>query len=192
MSTRDEQLADALPGYRRWLHRVAYDMLPVTSADHDDLVQEGYVAMWRALDTYDSDKGPLPSWLTHAARMRMRDVAHGHGQWTGRPEQRGSRSVDATSLDELLATEPEHPSLAGMLDEVELAYHEGEIAEALAALSPAQRRYVFARFWLGLDPTSRAPAMRALVAQVPELSQRWLWQRARVVLRERLHHLVAA
>lgn len=192
MTGRDAQLAAALPGYRRWLHHVANDMLPANSTDHDDLVQEGYVAMWRALDTHDPARGSLPSWLTGAARLRMREVAHGHGQWTGRPETRGSRSVDSLSLDELLEADPEHPSLAVMLDEVEMAYHSGEIADAIAALSPAQRRYVYARFWLGIDPTSRAPAMRALVAEVPVLQRRWLWQSAKAALRERLAHLVAA
>lgn len=199
MTPRDAQLAAALPDYRRWLHRVANDLLPPESPDHDDIVQEGYVAMWRALGTYDPARGTLPSWLTGAARLRMHEVAHGHGQWTGRPATRGSRSVEAAvSLDALTAADPDHPSLAVMLDDVEAAYHHGEIAEAIASLSPAQRRYVFARFWLGLDPAARTPEMRALVAEVPVLRQRWLWsgtskQRgARQRLAERLAHLVAA
>lgn len=45
--------------------------------------------MWKALDKYDDCKGTLAPWLTNAARMRMRELAHGHGRWTGHTGRRG-------------------------------------------------------------------------------------------------------
>lgn len=199
MTDRNALIEEALPGYRRWLYRLAYDHLPHGSSDIDDLAQEGYIAMWRAVGTWDEAKGALPSWLTGAARQRMRDVTYGGGRWTGHEALRGRREVDRVSLDAIVESAPD--AVLGdvaTLDGVEMAYHDGEIAEALAALPPEQRAYVYARFWLGLDPSSRAPAMRALVDQFPALRKRWLWTGsthttgARERLAASLRHLSAA
>lgn len=77
--------------YHSWLCKLAGDMLPGSYYDSafDDLVQEGRIAMWKASTTYDPQKGSLPSWVTGAARMRMKDVAHGHGRYTGHTGRRG-------------------------------------------------------------------------------------------------------
>lgn len=196
MSTRDAALERILPDYRGWLYRVARDY--GKSEMVDDLAQEGYVAMWRALPTYDPAQGALPAYLTTAARNRMIDILR-KGNWTGKPESRGSQPVEVVAhVDEW-----DDPDVllggVGMLDGVEIAYHEGEITAALNTLSPAQRRYVIARFWLGLDPKSREPAMKALCALVPEMrraSSLWLGthnQRgARDRLAEALAHLAPA
>lgn len=186
MTGRNQTLADCLPDYRRWLYRVAHDLTAsyaghYTAVAADDLVQEGYVAMFRALDTYDPGRGALPSWLTGAARLRMREVASGHSpQSSNLPADRTTSRppiVDSTDrmaehdsdlLDQLTTT-------GDGLDGVVFAYHDGEIAQAIDRLPPAQRRYVLARFYAGLDPTSRQPDMRALVNLVPELADRHLW-----------------
>lgn len=196
---RNAIIATVLPDYRRWLHATAYDLLPADSPDHDDLTQEGYIAMWRAFETFDPAQGTLAPWLTTAARQRMRDVAHGHGQWTGHEAMRGRREVATTSLDEILDTDPDTAlGAADLLDGIESAYHDGEIAAAMSALNPQQRAYVYARFYLGIDPTSREPVVRALVAEFPVLRKRWLWTGsskyvgARDRLAERLAHLAPA
>lgn len=187
---RTEDLVGVLPDYRRWLYAVAYDLLPDGSPDVDDLAQEGHVAMWRAIEAWDPDRGSLPSWLTGAARLRMRAIAHSKGQWTGRPETRGSASVrPVASVD---AVEDELDALTAGYDVAEavvMAYHHGEIAAALDALTPAQRRYVLARFWAGVDPASRSPGTRRIAALIPELSRPGLWAGTRAVLAERLAHL---
>jgi len=198
--TMSDDAAGVLQDYRRWLHAAAYRFRAPGSPDHDDLVQEGYIAMWRALSTYNPSCGALPSWLTRAAEMRMTDLVYGHGQWTGRPQTRGSRSVEADSLDaEIGGLDGDAPPALGVddsLDErVVWAYHEGEIAAALDTLSPAQRRYVLARFWCGLNPRDRAPGHRALIRLVPELRRGYLWhgtshqKGARQRLAEALAHL---
>lgn len=148
MSTRDDQLTAALPDYRRWLHHVANEMLPPTSAEHDDLVQEGYIAMWRALDSFDESKGALPSWLTRAARYRMLDVRRGRAL-TGAERDGAVRTTDVRGVEsrrrirEHLA---EHPAATGR-----------EIARALgmseATVSVQRKR---------LDVDGEAPALVSL------------------------------
>lgn len=179
MTTNAHVVAD----YERWLHRVANDI--GRPEDHDDLVQEGRIAMWRALESYDETLGSLPSWLTEAARMRMKDLAWKHGQPLGRPATRGSREVESgTSLDAY-----DEDVVEALLGHVETAYHDGEVLDAIRELTPAQQQYVFLRFWGGLDPRSRAPEIRALVAEFPVLQQRHHWQRAKKILADRLGHL---
>lgn len=175
-----------LADYEKWLHKVANSI--TDAAQHDDIVQEGRVAMWRALSTYDESKGALASWLTRAAEMRMKDVAWGKGQPTGHEAVRGSRQVEeGPSLDE----QPEE-IVQALLGYVEAAYHDGEVMQVIReVLTAKQQEYVFLRFWGGLEPTSRASQTRALVKQFPVLGERWHWQRARAVLAERLAHLAA-
>ena len=67
-SDPDGVLAD----YHRWLYRVARSL----TRDHfevEDLVQEGRIAMWRALQMWDGDFN-LTAWLTLAAKRRMTKV----------------------------------------------------------------------------------------------------------------------
>lgn len=125
----DEVLAE----YTHWLYATAGRLLgSFADPDLDDLVQEGYIAMWRALRSYDESQGALPAWLTAKAEWRMRTVA----------SRRQPRAED--ELDESLAG-------ASLLESVDIAYHHGEIADAISGLAPAQRRYVIARFWYGLS-----------------------------------------
>lgn len=169
--TRDEE-SEILDSYTKWLHHTANRLLPQSREYlHDDVVQEGRVAMWRALYTHDASKGSLPSWLTGAAVLRMRDVALGHGKEFGHAPLRGSREVESVAVEDI--TTLLHGSVS--LEGVELAYHHGEIMEALSRLSPSQREYVFLRFWGNVDPSSRTPHMKAVLDQFPVLRKRFLW-----------------
>lgn len=174
--------------YDRWLGAVAMRLLGSTWTESDlqDLKQEGRVTMWRALETYDDSKGALPSWLTKAAEMRMKDLARGHGQPFGREATRGVREVDpGGSIDAL-----EDDQVEALLGHVAEEIHDGEILRAIReTLTPKQQEYVFLRFWGGLDPRSQAPQTRAMVAQFPVLKERWHWQRAREILAAELAHL---
>lgn len=172
--------ASVLEDYHRWLHATA-NRISDSHGDHDDLVQEGRIAMWRALETYDESLGSLPSWLTRAALQRMRDVAWGHGQPFGHEAVRGQKAVEeGPSLDAM--TEDERELVMGR---VEQAYHDGELLAVLRTLSAPQQEYVFLRFWAGLNPRSNDPHIRALVAQYEVLGKRWHWQKAKEILRER-------
>ncbi len=87
----DETSGPDLAAYHRWLYKTAAAFLPDGFADPDldDLVQEGRIAMWKAYAAYDECKGTLAPWLVNAARMRMRDIAHGTGRYTGHAGRRG-------------------------------------------------------------------------------------------------------
>lgn len=138
-----------LKDYRKWLLKIANLMLPYsTEADRQDLAQEGHIAMWRALKTYDGGKGALPSWLTKAAKMRMADVVR-RGILTGMPEQRGTKRVTPQPFDPTEETNWLSVLAYGnsWVDSVEWGYHEGEIAKAIDTLTTQQREYVIRRFW---------------------------------------------
>lgn len=191
-----------LRAYHQWLHRMAYEFLPPGSPLHEDLVQEGRIAMWRALETYEAAQGALASWITKAARMKMKDIAHGTGQETGKAPMRGSRPADESPLANHLTEEGEPTDVSAVflaidaMNEVEVAYHHGEIAQAISSLSPRQQEYVLLRFWGGLDPASRSPGVRTLMNEYPVIKQRWLWSGtqsqagAKARLAEQLQHLV--
>src|SRR5690349_19441707 len=133
---------DVLKAYRKWLLKMANVLMPWgTEADKQDLAQEGHIAMWKAMQTFDASKGALPTWLTNAAHMRMRDIIR-RGNFTGKPENRGNKPVQTIAADtqeDAIFTE-----LAGSdcIEQLLIAYHAGEIADALSRLTKAQRDYV--------------------------------------------------
>ncbi len=139
--TDDELLRDYLP----WLRVVAANLVGRDDPDVQDLVQEGYIAMWKALKTFVPGKGELDYWLKFKAVNRMRTLvirSYDHPErepvYLDQP-----RNEEGGTIADLL----EGPDL---LDQIDIAYHHGEIAAAIDRLTPAQRRYVIARFWLGL------------------------------------------
>ena len=200
MTDRDTQLA-RLGDYRSWLLTQAERLLGSHGhPDRDDLVQEGYIAMWRALDTYDEAKGALAGWLTYRARMRMLECIQ-QRQWTGKPAHRdGRHKVEGPafidSLDRELHGDRDGGQtrvtvadiVAGVeyLEGTELAYHHGEIMAALEALTPAQRKYVEAKFWHGMSESE-------IKAEVFGYDAGSLWRSqkngARLKLAEALGHL---
>jgi RNA polymerase sigma factor (sigma-70 family) len=127
---------DTLREYLNWLRKTAGNMIGFGDPRLDDLIQEGYIAMWRALGTFSPDRGALPAWLTYKAHGRMQEFL------------RRAKNVPCTDLD---AAPEEALAAPDLIDSLSLAYHDGEIAQAISHLSPAQRRYVTARFWLGLS-----------------------------------------
>lgn len=185
-----------LHAYRGWLYFMANQM--VSPAEVDDLVQEGYIAMWRALDRFDPAKGALPSWLTTAARMRMTDIARGHGQPTGhvgivaspgsrrdsrdgRPAATGTAYLDAMPAGALAEVEQK---VAIWLDAgLDLSYHRGQISRALAELTEDERRYILMRFWHQMSASEIQPHFTSNVIH--------LWRGTRARLRESLQHLAA-
>lgn len=186
--TVDEALAD----YEAWLHHRAHQMLPSTDHRHDDLVQEGRIAMWQAHSKHDPKKGALPAWLTQHATWRMRDVLARRGKWTGSPARRDGRHAveDAPTVSLNALLEPDGDRLgderAGgvvpdIADAAMGAYHRQQIVDALEDLTEGQRRYVLLRFWgdvvgrelrdaFGYDPkglwsSPKSPAARERLAQ---------------------------
>lgn len=164
--TDDEILREYLP----WLRVVAGNLAGFDSPDLQDLVQEGYIAMWRALRSFSPDSGVLDFWLKFKASNRMKTIA---GRRKSPDAELPAWSLDIAAPD--------------LLEKIDIAYHHGEIAQAIDRLSPAQRRYVIARFWLGLSGNE----MRELGVFAYDPSALWTSQRngARWKLQKELAHL---
>lgn len=126
---------------RLWLLKVAWSLTNEKGLV-DDLAQEGNIEMWRAAQTYDPACGvALVPFVRSAARYRMlRCVSR--GKWFGSSDQRGHTKPPERELnvDDDLA-------IGENIDALLIAYHHGEIMEALAALPPLQRDKVIRRFW---------------------------------------------
>ena len=157
---------DIITRFEPWLQKTARSIAGSTSPNLDDLIQEGRLALWNALETYNPSRGALPSWLVYKARYRMYEVVQGK-PWTGQPPRfHGKQGIQEpnrpVSLDESPgrtfgpgagANEPRSAQVPPPRDQradteaADLAYHDDEIKAALSKLTPQQRRYVAARFW---------------------------------------------
>lgn len=240
-----------LQQYTGWLHTVARNM--TNTHLHADLVQEGYIAMWRAFETYDPDKGALDWWLKTAALHKMKSVISGGTMTTNQERKsaaghttkkgdetrkrisaytsanpaasgveiakalgisqatlsyqrskmntvtlsKNAKETETVSLNHLMdvlqygagsgqtkrGTEftPEELQYCDDLESIEVAYHSGEIQDALDLLTPAQRQYVVARFWGG----KTASELKELFGYDPHS----LWATAKPKLQLRLGNL---
>lgn len=156
--TTDAEIELALNDFERWLHGRSWALLWGVELNwREDIVQEGRIAMWQAMSTWNPKKGALPSWLTSHANWRMKSVLT-RKIWTGQPTNAGTpnellsyRGIQTPlSLNKLMENVngiDEFIKAAQLPDSIEIAYHHGEIAQALSELTPSQRRYVWLRFW---------------------------------------------
>lgn len=144
-TSRPGQPALKLQEFEGWLHAVANRLLGPLSPDHDDLVNEGRIAMWRASKAFDGTRGSLTAWVIRAAEMRMRDLAWGHGQPFGHAPVRGMRAVTvALHLDELTADfrSQIEPIAEDVAEAAMWAYHHGQVGRAISDLTEHQREAV--------------------------------------------------
>ena len=139
--------------YRPWLRRVARSMCKSNLSRAEDLAQEGWIAIWRSLPTWNDGAGcSLDTWLKRKAEYAMLDVI--------RREQTQSRSLCTTiSYNEVPSIIADIIDPVNALANVEMAYHHGEIAAAISSLPPVQRKYIFLKFWAGMDHKGITEAM---------------------------------
>lgn len=130
-----------------WLRMTARGIIGnSTDMDEDDLVQEGRVTLWKALDSYDPSKSPdQVAWAKFRARKAMIGLVT-RPRWANRPDAHDP----VTLYDKLVQRD--------FADDVLMAYHEGEVAQAIDRLTPTQQRYVRARFWGGLSHSEMVQA----------------------------------
>jgi RNA polymerase sigma factor (sigma-70 family) len=146
---------ELLAAYRQWLLRIAWEYATGPEQARD-LAQEGWIAMWRASQTVTPPCVSQKTYLLNSARYRMKRCVS-RQTWLGMPDRRvtgyGGTARRAWAKD----VEVAHGGIAdlGELDmsatvyeDVEYAYHHGEIMAALNELSPAQRERVLRTFWL--------------------------------------------
>lgn len=182
---------ELLKNYRKWLYFMANNMSR-RQAEVDDLAQEGYIAMWRAFDSFDPDLGSLSHWLTKNARARMLEVLKrdtSFGKEPARGVHRTPESVGATqgSLDALMDEGFDIAEASSLLDKVFESYMKGQVHRAIESLTAQQRRYVLLRFWYGYTENE----MYAQQLFPPGTVVRQLWEgkdAAKARLRRSLDH----
>lgn len=161
---------ELLLAYRPWLRAVSRAMLSEAMRRHaEDVAAEGWIAIWREL--YRVGWKADEPWLKTVARNRMRDVVKAMLA-SNRDERQTLYADDLTELWEGEET----------LGAVELAYHRGQIAQALDQLTPKQREYVYLRFFCGWQKTE-------LNEHFAMASANNLWKYARPKLALALAHL---
>jgi RNA polymerase sigma factor (sigma-70 family) len=170
----DAQQREILGRYRRWIYAMVREMAPRLYSEWEDLAQEAWISIWKALKTYDPELGAEATYLTTAARMRVTDVLRRH-IWTGTPSIRGHRREEpATPVDtDWDWVDDQSTYIENRFDDALMAYHHGEIADALSKLSAADRTYVEHHVMMDLGQ--------------PE---RWRNKRIRAQLQPLLQHLL--
>lgn len=162
---------DLLRQYKRYLLKIAWDYVS-TAEDAQELAQEGWIAMWEAHRDWTEQKGvPLHTHIKNKARWRMTEVAR-RGTYTGRSSSNFSGAKKARKLE--VPLESQDPATEQDVDSILMAYHTGEIVDAINSLPPKQRQQVYDRFWRGCYDPHNA---------------NWWYRGARGKLRERLGHL---
>ena len=188
-----------LPHFRGWLFTIVRSYYPTDFAMQNDLAQEGYIAMWKALGKFDPSKaadyqGALVLWVTKAAKMRMSDVVR-RQTLTGTPIKRGhTRELPGVPLDALSGggESDTHDNQwlnrllgsAALADSVYMAYHRGEIYEALNSLELEDRSLIYQMFWEDKGVSEIGKSFG-----ITEGAVRHRWKRAQEVLKPQLKHL---
>lgn len=153
--------------------------------DWDDLLNEGRIVQWEVL----TKRPDAPrEYVSAAMSMRLREAAT-RGTWTGMPRQQGKPSIDPLrrhDRDSLDDPDLYHDAAAEFdLDPLLMAYHEGEILQAIRALPERHQRYVVQRFWMGLTHAEMAPS----IGIKPGNMARMWTESIRPVLGQALAHL---
>jgi len=134
-----------LSDYEPWLKKQAHVISP--SGDQvEDLIQEGRIAIWKALDTYDPSRGELYPYLTTMAYFRMGNCLRKH-RWTGY-QKVSSPYVKRVPEQPMDMTELSTTSCYVVPGSADLSYHKSEIIGALKELTIKQQQYIVNRFWL--------------------------------------------
>lgn len=105
---------DTLADFEGWLHKVALNL--GGPHNHDDLVQEGRIAMWQALRKADMSNPGWAGYVTRAAKGRMVDVVTGRSRLTGQeaPEERDrTTSRGREARDKIRAFLAANPAASG-------------------------------------------------------------------------------
>lgn len=92
---------------------------PYSLCDYDDLMQSGYLGAVKAMDTYDSTKGPLTAWLFRCVKAEIINTVF-RGQRKGR-EQAYIKMVFESP--HIYADEPLSPYEIIILPEIEEERH---------------------------------------------------------------------
>jgi DNA-directed RNA polymerase specialized sigma24 family protein len=126
--------------------------------------------MWRAIPLWNPAKGTLDYWLKFKADGRMITVLRNWG-------------YNKNSMHDWVDEVPDFLSTAELPSSVEVAYHNGEIIEAINTLTSSEREYIYLRFWKGYN----YPELMKYFGYQPQALQRRSFDK----LRKELAHLGA-
>lgn len=188
----NDGFGDVLQSHELRLKAVARDATGSNPAEFDDMLQEGRIAFWNEYESAAESEYQLASSFL-AAKRRMRNLMNperretltGHVGLPGHIAPKTEAILDTPSNDGEEALAETLLGAADALAGVELAYHHGEILQALRSLPKPQQEYVIMRFWHGLNNTEIAAKME-VTSKV--LSHRWE-RTIRPKLAESLGHL---
>jgi RNA polymerase sigma-70 factor (ECF subfamily) len=139
-------------------------------AQAEDLLQEVYVAVWKAAGGFDAARSQPLTWLTHIARNRAIDSLR---------RARAQPQVDSISPgdgdedrpDPLAQLPDESP---GPLDLLGLASQKRQLSSCMERLSPPQRQSVALAFFDGLSHAEVAEQLREPLGTVKSWVRRAL------------------
>lgn len=192
--TRDIEYEEFLLDNERLLKLKTADRLRSSDVSRDiwdDVLQEGRIVQWEVLVKKAGEARDIKKFVSASMSMRISEVVH-RETWTGMETHRGRpidplRRRDRDSTDDESLTFERAVSSGDWVDRVIMAYHHGEIMQAINALTFTQRAYVYARFWEGRTNAEIA-AERGL--SKGEVERQWRVNiRPRLV--EELGHLAA-
>jgi RNA polymerase sigma factor (sigma-70 family) len=120
----------------------------------DDLLQEGRIVQWAVLEKRpDSER----SYVSAAMTNRIKECIS-RGTWTGLETHQGRPrdplrrpGSSRSSVDDETLQLADVVDQADWVEHIQLAYHHGEISQAINALTFTQRVHVVARFWYGMS-----------------------------------------
>lgn len=69
-----------------WIEKVTTRIVNPFDKDRDDIVQEGVIASWRAITTFDPDRGRLDWWMRSRSHLRMLSASTSRS-WTTSEEK---------------------------------------------------------------------------------------------------------
>lgn len=164
--------ADEIEHFDTYLGRVARNLTDDTNVI-EDLVQEGWIKAWQVMQ---KQPGKPQGFYGVAARRRMQEILT--GKYPLGSGHEGKKYPDIYTQGSPVDLNHEFLSIVSNPDptgERCLAYHEKDIREAVAKLTPSQKQYVFDRFWLGNRPSGNMAKQT--------------WQRAKASLAQQLAYL---
>jgi RNA polymerase sigma-70 factor, ECF subfamily len=188
--TRDTHALEAL--IRRYSREMSYFIRLVldntgTPQDAEECTNDLFVAVWQEIESYDSRRGSLRTWLT----MRAKYIALDRRRQIQRRQAVAITSLDysdamgardgETYAPELLASRTMENSMEGLLEQRE---RREELRQALEALSELDRLLVYMRYFR-LASTEEICAKTGLSRHAIDTR---LW-RARKALRDTLEEL---
>lgn len=136
------ELAALEEAVRRHGRRVADAAGRIAGADHvDDVVQEVFLALWRAPEKFQPGRGSLATYLLTLTRGRAIDVLRSEGARQRRQHEHGSHARPSEPVEELVMTRTSAAELRLALRvlpmtervAIELAYFGGDTYRQVAA-----------------------------------------------------------